>query len=58
MKMRKNICKAILTQFMLLVKLMQDVVPKWLCISVKLSAIHPRYVRAQRDRVMSELFPA
>jgi RHH-type proline utilization regulon transcriptional repressor/proline dehydrogenase/delta 1-pyrroline-5-carboxylate dehydrogenase len=26
-------------------------------ISVKLSAIHPRYVRAQRDRVMSELFP-
>lgn len=26
-------------------------------ISVKLSAIHPRYSRAQRDRVMSELFP-
>jgi Proline dehydrogenase len=26
-------------------------------ISVKLSAIHPRYARAQRDRVMSELFP-
>ena len=26
-------------------------------ISVKLSAIHPRYVRAQRERVMSELFP-
>lgn len=26
-------------------------------ISVKLSAIHPRYARAQRNRVMSELFP-
>jgi len=26
-------------------------------ISVKLSAIHPRYVRAQRERVMSELYP-
>ena len=26
-------------------------------ISVKLSALHPRYVRAQRDRVMAELLP-
>ena len=26
-------------------------------ISVKLSALHPRYVRAQRDRVMDELYP-
>ncbi len=26
-------------------------------ISIKLSALHPRYVRAQRDRVMSELLP-
>lgn len=27
-------------------------------ISIKLSALHPRYVRAQADRVMGELFPA
>ena len=27
-------------------------------ISVKLSALHPRYSRAQRDRVMSELLPS
>lgn len=27
-------------------------------ISIKLSALHPRYVRAQADRVMSELLPA
>jgi RHH-type proline utilization regulon transcriptional repressor/proline dehydrogenase/delta 1-pyrroline-5-carboxylate dehydrogenase len=26
-------------------------------ISIKLSALHPRYVRAQRDRVMGELLP-
>jgi RHH-type proline utilization regulon transcriptional repressor/proline dehydrogenase/delta 1-pyrroline-5-carboxylate dehydrogenase len=26
-------------------------------ISIKLSALHPRYVRAQRDRVMAELLP-
>ncbi|MBV6271761.1 trifunctional transcriptional regulator/proline dehydrogenase/L-glutamate gamma-semialdehyde dehydrogenase [Alcaligenaceae bacterium CGII-47] len=26
-------------------------------ISIKLSALHPRYVRAQRERVMSELLP-
>lgn len=26
-------------------------------ISIKLSALHPRYSRAQRDRVMSELYP-
>jgi RHH-type proline utilization regulon transcriptional repressor/proline dehydrogenase/delta 1-pyrroline-5-carboxylate dehydrogenase len=26
-------------------------------ISIKLSALHPRYVRAQRDRVMRELYP-
>ncbi len=26
-------------------------------LSVKLSALHPRYVRGQRDRVMRELFP-
>jgi RHH-type proline utilization regulon transcriptional repressor/proline dehydrogenase/delta 1-pyrroline-5-carboxylate dehydrogenase len=26
-------------------------------ISIKLSALHPRYARAQRDRVMSELLP-
>src|SRR3546814_8160525 len=26
-------------------------------ISIKLSALHPRYSRAQRDRVMAELFP-
>ncbi|KQP37626.1 transcriptional regulator [Methylobacterium sp. Leaf104] len=26
-------------------------------ISIKLSALHPRYVRAQRDRVMTELLP-
>ena len=26
-------------------------------ISIKLSALHPRYVRAQRERVMSELYP-
>jgi RHH-type transcriptional regulator, proline utilization regulon repressor / proline dehydrogenase / delta 1-pyrroline-5-carboxylate dehydrogenase len=27
-------------------------------ISIKLSALHPRYVRAQYDRVMGELYPA
>lgn len=26
-------------------------------ISIKLSALHPRYTRAQRDRVMAELYP-
>jgi RHH-type proline utilization regulon transcriptional repressor/proline dehydrogenase/delta 1-pyrroline-5-carboxylate dehydrogenase len=26
-------------------------------ISIKLSALHPRYARAQRDRVMAELYP-
>ena len=26
-------------------------------ISIKLSALHPRYSRAQYDRVMSELYP-
>src|SRR3546814_10238832 len=26
-------------------------------ISIKLSALHPRYSRAQRDRVMAELLP-
>ncbi|MFC3127264.1 trifunctional transcriptional regulator/proline dehydrogenase/L-glutamate gamma-semialdehyde dehydrogenase [Pseudoroseomonas globiformis] len=26
-------------------------------ISIKLSALHPRYIRAQRDRVMAELLP-
>lgn len=26
-------------------------------ISIKLSALHPRYVRAQRDRVLAELYP-
>jgi RHH-type proline utilization regulon transcriptional repressor/proline dehydrogenase/delta 1-pyrroline-5-carboxylate dehydrogenase len=26
-------------------------------ISIKLSALHPRYVRAQQDRVMTELYP-
>ncbi|MFK5073593.1 proline dehydrogenase family protein, partial [Klebsiella pneumoniae] len=26
-------------------------------ISIKLSALHPRYARAQADRVMTELYP-